>query len=363
MSQQDSHFKPTVNTVQQAEEKFLVLAETARAVSSTLELEEVLILIANQMIRVLGVAGCTISRLNRTDDAVETWVERRQHWPEYGEEPGTVYPLVDFPVTRRVLEERQPMTILAGDPNANPAELALMQQQETLSLLMLPLVVAEQVIGLVELDEDEFERTFTPAEIRLCQTLVDHAAVAIKNAQLYELAQQEIAERKQVEEALAWARDQALASSRVKSEILARVSHELRTPLFAVSGFAELLEIGSYGDLTAKQHTAIREILSSSGDLLHLVDEMLDLGNIETGKFVLNIGDFKPQHLLEPLQADMNTKAQGRGLSLTFHIAPDMPAVLVGDHKRLLQILRNLIDNAIKFTEIGSVQVSLSTLR
>jgi GAF domain-containing protein len=84
-----------------------------------------------------------------------------------------------------VLEKGQPVTILVSDPNADPFEVALMRQIETNSLLMLPLAVGDRIIGLVELEEDDYERVFTPAEIHLCQALAQQAAIAIENTGLH----------------------------------------------------------------------------------------------------------------------------------------------------------------------------------
>jgi diguanylate cyclase (GGDEF)-like protein/PAS domain S-box-containing protein len=99
-----------------------------------------------------------------------------------------------------VLEKRQPISILAKDPDADPAEVALLQKNGAVSLLMLPLVVGEQVIGLVELDESERKREFTAAEIRLCQALADQAAVAIQNARLFQETRQRALQLQTIEE-------------------------------------------------------------------------------------------------------------------------------------------------------------------
>ena len=174
----------TAELKQRAMELSTVL-EATRAVSSTLDLEEVLAIIAEQMVKAIGVAGCTLARWDREADAVVTWIEYRQQWTEWIDEPGTAYALDDFPTTRTVLERREPIAILTTDPDADPAEVALMRQSEIVSLLMLPLAVGERVIGLVELDESQREREFTADEIRLCQALADQAAIAIDNARLF----------------------------------------------------------------------------------------------------------------------------------------------------------------------------------
>jgi PAS domain S-box-containing protein len=169
----------------------------------------------------------------------------------------------------------------------------------------------------------------------------------------------DITERKQKEEALALARDQALAASRLKTELLAKVSHELRTPLSAILGFTEMLEVGVYGSLSQKQRQATAEITGSTFYLINLVNELLDQAQLDAGKLKLNLNFFAPADLLQSIMSKMKVLAQAKGLILTTTIAPDMPARLCGDQARIQQILVNLVGNAIKFTSTGTVQVSL----
>ncbi len=190
----------------QAEERramvLSTLLEASKAISSTLELEEVLLIIARQLVKAIGVYGCTLSRWDREADSVVTWIEWNRLGNKFTDVAGSSYPLDEYPTTRAVLEEGRPIAVLASDPSADPAERALMQAYDSTSLLMLPLAVGDRVIGLVELDENARERVFSPADIRLSQALADQAAIAIENAFLFEKAQLEISQRKQAEQQL-----------------------------------------------------------------------------------------------------------------------------------------------------------------
>ncbi|MFQ5577485.1 MAG: PAS domain S-box protein, partial [Anaerolineae bacterium] len=166
-----------------AAELFTML-EVSKAISSTLDLEQVLALIAEQMVSVLNVSGCTLSRWDRAAGAVVTWVEKRRTNLQNVDQPGAAYPLDEFPATRAVLEQNRPAAIYLSDPAAAPAEAAFRRRLDTASLLMLPLAAGDRVIGLVELD-DEAARRFTGAETRLAQALAKQAAIAIENARLY----------------------------------------------------------------------------------------------------------------------------------------------------------------------------------
>lgn len=169
----------------------------------------------------------------------------------------------------------------------------------------------------------------------------------------------DITERKRTEVELALAHDQALEASRLKTELLARVSHELRTPLGAILGFAELLEFGIYGSLSKAQKTAVDEIIDSTHNLTNLVNDLLDQAKLDANKLDLNLTSFTPDDLLNSVLHKMEVLANNKGLSLTTHITADLPAVLTGDLNRLQQILVNLISNAIKFTQSGTIQVCL----
>ncbi len=220
--------------LQRQTEELASLLEVSRAVASTLDLAEVISIIAEQTVKLIGVGGCTLSRWDRQADAVVTWIEWRSDEGS-SDDPGSTYPLAKFPTTRQVLEERRPLAISTSDYSAFPIEVAYMQQTGAASLLMLPLLVRNRVIGLMELD-DERQREFTPAEIRLCQALADQAAVAIDTAQLYEQAQQEIEERKRMEAELQRLYQQAKQDAAIKSSLLREVNHRIKNNLSAIIG-------------------------------------------------------------------------------------------------------------------------------
>jgi signal transduction histidine kinase len=169
----------------------------------------------------------------------------------------------------------------------------------------------------------------------------------------------EITEHEQTEEALALARDQALAASRLKTELLAKVSHELRTPLGAILGLAEMLQFALYGPLTDKQGETMAKIIDNTNYLTSLVNELLDQAQTDAGKLKLNLSSFAPADLVERTLSKMNVLAQTKGIVLAADIAADMPATLWGDSGRVQQILVNLVSNAIKFTQRGAVQICL----
>lgn len=170
---------------------------------------------------------------------------------------------------------------------------------------------------------------------------------------------EEIVKRRQVEEALVLARDQALNASRMKSELLAKVSHELRTPLGAILGHSEMLQEGFYGNLSKKQHEAATRIIGSTNYLTNLVNQLLDQAQFEAGRLRLTMIAFSPAQIVQDTLAKLAVMAEAKGLALIADIASDIPETLVGDEVRIKQILVNLVSNAIKFTQQGTVHVQL----
>jgi PAS domain S-box-containing protein len=162
----------------------------------------------------------------------------------------------------------------------------------------------------------------------------------------------DITRLKRAEEQLNLARAEAEEANKAKSEFLARMSHEIRTPLNAIIGLTHLV---MQTNLSNKQYDYLNKITTSSQSLLSVINDILDFSKIEAGKLTIEHVNFNLDEVLEKISSILSIKAHKKGLELIFEIAPDVPNSLCGDPLRLGQVLTNLTNNAIKFTDHGEV--------
>jgi len=156
------------------------------------------------------------------------------------------------------------------------------------------------------------------------------------------------------------ARDQAEKANQAKSDFLAKVSHELKTPLGGILGNIELLYLESYGPIQAEQKEVLNTVMGSSNYLIELVRELLDQARLENGEFEIRPEPVLVQNIIDAVDSRVGVLVQLEGLHLEWEITPDFPKQIITDYRRLQQIAINLINNAIKFTQKGTIRASFS---
>ena len=183
------------------------------------------------------------------------------------------------------------------------------------------------------------------------------ADLRVLNIGLEDRVRERTNELQQANEQLTLAYEKLQELDRLKSRFLSIVSHELRTPLNAIQGFTEMLQAEVYGPLSQNQRGALQRILVNDQRLLALVNDLLDQARMEAGQLSLTLESFAVKELVNDVESTMRVLVESKNLFLKVHVSPAVPATLLGDRKRLHQILVNLINNALKFTEKGGISV------
>ncbi len=217
------------------------------------------------------------------------------------------------------------------------------EAQDIQSLIVVPMVRADRLIGFLGFDAVRQRRSWTDddqALLRLCGETFTNAL-----------------ERKQVEEELKTARRKAEAANIAKSQFLANMSHEIRTPMSVITGFADLLI--SEEDLD-EQKSYVGLIQKAGKSLLRIIDEILDVSRIESGKLEIKIEDCSLSELLDGIEVMMRPLAREEGLLFDVFRCGKLPDTIQTDSGRVRQCLINLIGNAIKFTKRGHVRLKVS---
>ena len=171
----------------------------------------------------------------------------------------------------------------------------------------------------------------------------------------------DISERKAAEHKLREQAEQLLLANRYKSEFLANMSHELRTPLNSILILSDQLRQNLAGNLTEKQTKHADIVHRAGGDLLQLINDVLDLAKVESGRVQLKLEPINMQDVLVELDASLRPMAELKGLRLRTQLEAGVPRVIHTDRVRLHQILRNLLSNALKFTDQGEVTLTVSS--
>lgn len=170
----------------------------------------------------------------------------------------------------------------------------------------------------------------------------------------------DITEKKKIEEELISAKEKAEAAAVTKQQFLANMSHEIRTPINAIMGIMHMLETTNQAE-TRKKY--LKLVQNASNNLLNIINDILDMSKLEAGKMTLEKIDFNIRELINNLRKSMKYRAEEKGLELKSDVDEEVPDYLKGDSSRLNQILMNLLGNAIKFTEKGSISISVKLVK
>ncbi len=244
-------------------------------------------------------------------------------------------------LTGRAFLECRPNHVvdLQAEPGAHP-NLALQTGQRT--ALAVPLLREGTPIGTITIWRD-FVEPFTDKQIELLKTFADQAVIAIENVRLFKEIQDKSVELE--------------AANKHKSQFLANVSHELRTPLNAIIGFTRVVLRKTEGQIPDLQKGNLQKVLISSEHLLGLINGLLDLAKIESGRLEVFAEPFRLEDVVKVATSTVEPMLKDGRVRLVKDIAPDLPPIN-SDRDKLKQVILNLLSNAAKFTEQGEIKVS-----
>ena len=318
------------------------LGEISQAVSSSLDLDEVLRTIVTRAVQLSGTEGGSLFEF---DQATRLFHLRTC----CGTEPELVAALhatrihLDETFVGRAAASGAPQSAPDLSEERSDPHIEQLARAGWRSMLAVPLRWEQEIIGALVVRR-RVAGAFPARSAELLETLASQSAVAIHNARVFRQLEDK---SRQLE-----------VASRHKSEFLASMSHELRTPLNAVIGFSDVLLERMFGDLNERQDEYVRDIRDSGRHLLELINEILDLSKVEAGRMELDPAHLTLSAVLEHGLAMVRARAERTGIALELTTDPDLDTVWA-DELKLKQVVLNLLTNAVKFTEAGgSVTVS-----
>jgi PAS domain S-box-containing protein len=252
-------------------------------------------------------------------------------------------PVSEVPWIADIVKKRRMCLIPDVGQLQNSRDKELLMRQKIQSLLSLPIVKNDQLLGYFGLDTVKHERVQDQKQIQMLRVMGNILGDALL--------------KNRFEQELLQARKQAEAATQAKSEFLANMSHEIRTPMNAIIGMSYL---ALRTDLDSRQQGYLKKIDGAARLLLGIINDILDFSKIEAGKLVLEHTLFNLEEVFIHLASIVGFMAAEKKLELVYFIAPEVPQQFRGDSLRLGQVLTNLVNNALKFTQQGEVEVRVS---
>ncbi len=321
--------------IRRQRERLEVLHDVNVAVTSTIDAKTILDSFVEKALIHLPYAAAIIQLRNPETKALETVAIKGVTLTEVDS--------ADHPLTfvNRVVETGSPMRIgnLFVDRSVENCE--FFRDQGLVSLIAMPLAANGHVLGSLSFLTRE-EHDFSEEEVGFLATLAGLVAIAIHHSELFGQIHQQAGELRH--------------ANKVKDEFLGVVSHELRTPLNVISGYTNMLIEGMMGEITPIQEKALQTVIRQSKELHHLINSLLEVSSIEARDLQAEMNEVNFWELFSELRAAYDYPL-AKEIKLIWEVPSDLP-ILSSDRGRLKHILENLINNAIKFTDEGSVTIS-----
>jgi signal transduction histidine kinase/HAMP domain-containing protein len=334
-------FNDMLGQIQQHLKRVTALRDVNLAVTATLDLRDVLNILLDKVDMFLSYSAATIRLLNKQTGLLEPVACRNLDEKEWRAEEwkggrGSA---------NEVLKANEPLLIpnCQTDPRIRDPE--FYRRNGLVSYLGVPLIFKDEILGVLSFYTKK-EHEFDNDQIEFLSTLAGQAAIAINNSQLYEEMAKLAADLSR--------------SNKVKDEFLSVMSHEFRTPLNVIMGYVAMIKDGLYGAVGPQLEEALAKVMSRARDQLTMIAGILQATQIEAERVGAEMQPFSLRDFLDDLRSSYEVRLE-KDLAIHWSYSRDLPAITT-DREKLKHILQNLINNAIKFTEKGSVTVSARLL-
>ncbi|MEQ8168216.1 MAG: GAF domain-containing sensor histidine kinase [Candidatus Eremiobacterota bacterium] len=318
-------------------DRFALLYQVGQVINSTLDINEVLNRVMDMVLEVMKAERGYIVLIDKDTGDFVFKTARRMDKQEVVEDDLSL----SRSIVRKVAETGESVlsTNALQDPRFKKSSSILLH--EIRSILCVPVKLKHKILGVIYIDNRVNSGVFNKSDLELLTALSNQSAVAIDNAQLYENLQRTLVELQE-------SHRQLQDANALKDEFLANISHELRTPLTSILGFSETIVSGRLGEVNDKYQRCSRYILENGKHMLRLVDDLLDISLVQTNRIVLNREEVMLTEVIEECLDSLSNEKERKKITITADIPPGInPAY--ADPQRLRRIIRNLVDNAIKF--------------
>ncbi|MCM8766113.1 MAG: GAF domain-containing sensor histidine kinase [Candidatus Omnitrophica bacterium] len=335
------------------------LHEMGRNINMTFDVEEVFNSLKENFIQKLGFEKFLIFLLDENDKKLKC---RRAIGFSEEEILQIKEKAENFATFKNLIQNGKPVLVERPE-TANFEEKEIGEFLKLRSFIIVPIYLKELIIGLVVIGNESLYSRVTEGDVELISILANQIAQGIENSRLYEQlwhSYQELELRvKERTKELARTNEELKRLNQIKSEFVASVAHELRTPLTSIKGYASILATGKLGEMSPEQRERLERIDRHSSELAKLINDLLDISRIESGKIGMDIKEIPLNELLKNILELINPQAEEKNIEVSWEIKNDIHT-LFADYDHIRRVFINLLGNAIKFTPPkGKISISI----